>query len=270
VAAGSASLKQLVEELNPGIACSYLRHGVFLNPPEEVRTPNRDRPLALTYFGKLDDSAKGVLIFPEIWRVLKEAHIPFRWTIIGSGPDENILRERMTEAVRLGEVAFHPHVPHRELGRWIQRHDVYLLTSRREAGPLTLLEAMGYGLVPICADIPCLVQEVITSQNGFRVNPAVPNAYVAPLAQLHQNRELLEEMSKAARRAVETGYSEVEMARRYVDFVQKYAPNHPASEWPARIRVKPILAPGTFRPRALIPRPLRRLVKQISFVAHRN
>ena len=100
-------------------------------------------------------------MLPEIWSVLKHRNISIRWTIHGQGPDEAALRRGLAEASQAGEVNFSPPVPLNQLGDMIRRHDVFIVTSRHEAGPITLVEAMGHGLVPVCADIPCLIQEMV-------------------------------------------------------------------------------------------------------------
>jgi glycosyltransferase involved in cell wall biosynthesis len=229
-----------VKEILPGTPCTYLQHGIFLNGADRVRRANPNQPLKIIFFGRLDQASKGVRIFPEIWRELKMLQFPFQWTIHGTGPDEGFLRAHLAEAEKNGEVIFSKPVVHKELGNIIRAHDVYLLTSIHEAGPLTLLEAMGYGLVPVCGDIPCLLQEVITPENGFRVPPKDVASYVAAIAKFNRDRELLEKMSKRARATVETGFTEEAMARRYVDYLQAI-PKVPFIPWPDRIAVKPML-----------------------------
>jgi glycosyltransferase involved in cell wall biosynthesis len=262
IVAVAASIRDHIVEHYPGIPCEYLQHGVFLNPPELVRQPNPDQPLRLLFFGRFDELSKRVSMFPEVWRGLHEAKLPFRWTIHGQGPQEAYLRERLAAGVQAGEIVFSKPVPHDQLGEIIRQHDVYLLTSRHEAGPLTLLEGMGYGLVPVCADIPCMLREVIKPDNGFRVEPTATEQYVAAISKLHQDRRLLEQMSRAARQTVEQDFSEVAMARRYLAFVQKHLPSPPKVTWPGHIKPQPIIHTRSARFRLPLRR-VRRLAKRL-------
>jgi glycosyltransferase involved in cell wall biosynthesis len=266
VVAVAANIEAHIHQHYPETPCNYLRHGVFLNPPEKIRAANADRPLKIIYFGRLEHSAKRVRIFPQIWSELKRAGIPFQWTIHGTGPDEPFLREQLADAEQSGEVIFSKPVPHDQLGEIIRQHDIYLLASVHEAGPLTLLEAMGYGLVPVCADIPCLLQEVIAPNNGFKIKPDDASAYASAIGQLHHDREKLEAFSKAARFTVETGFSERAMAQRYLEFIHTNTPAHPSVAWPRQINVKPMLRTANPIMSSRPFRSLRRLVKSVNSI----
>jgi len=138
-----------------------------------------------------------------------------------------------------------------------------MLASDNEGGPLTLLEAMTLGLIPVCGDIPCLVQEVVSSENGFRVPRNVPVAYAEIVARLHQDRPLLERLSAAARQAITTHFTVEAMAQRYVNFftanVRTVTPN---PSWPKRIEPKVMRGADSHWLSLPVLRPLRRLVKQ--------
>src|SRR6185312_7362306 len=110
---------------------------------------------------------KGTRLFPDIIKELHQRKVPFRWAIYGNGPDEGYVRESLAAEIQAGNVVVSPHVPREELFRTIRKHDVFIMASDHEGGPLTLLEAMSVGLVPICHDTPCLVQEVVNPENGF-------------------------------------------------------------------------------------------------------
>jgi hypothetical protein len=120
------------------------------------------------------------------------------------------------------------------------------MASDVEGGPLTLLEAMSLGLVPVCNDIPCLVQEVINSKNGFCISRSAEN-YAEVITALHKDRPGLEQLSAMARKTIGEEYTLEAMARRYVSFLETL-PARKNAEWPARIRPRPMLsASGTLR-----------------------
>jgi glycosyltransferase involved in cell wall biosynthesis len=266
VVAVAANIAAYIREHFPNTPCSYLRHGVLLNAPEKIRAANPSGPLKIIYFGRLEDSSKRVRIFPQIWAELRKVGVPFEWTIHGTGPDEQFLRENLAEAERSGEVVFSKPVPYDQLGEIIRKHDVYLLTSVHEAGPLALVEAMGYGLVPVSADIPCLLQEVLAPNNGFKIKPDDPFSYAAAINQLHKNRQMLEAFSRAARSTVERDFSEAAMARRYLDFVNRHPRPSAPITWEKEIQVQPILQSTNSILTARPFRPLRRLLKNVNSI----
>jgi glycosyltransferase involved in cell wall biosynthesis len=240
-------LREDMRRLDPEFPITYLAHGIPI--PEDIapRSSNTNGPLRLLYYGRFENASKGVRLFPEIAAALKQRRIPFVWTLHGIGPDEQYLKQTLANEVREGHVIFSKPVSYKELPNLVRSHDVYMLASINEGGPLTLLESMALGLVPICGDIPCLVREVITAQNGFRVPRDKPDAYAQAIGALNENRDLLEQLSAAARKTITGHFSSEAMAKRYIAFLDSFRPGE-NTEWPARIRPRPIQgSSGTLR-----------------------
>jgi glycosyltransferase involved in cell wall biosynthesis len=225
-----------------------------------------DGPLRIIFFGRLQESQKRVRIFPKIYQGLKDAGVEFHWRIHGTGPEEQFLHKELSRGVACGDVSFSRPVQHEGLTEIIGQNDVYLLTSAHEAGPLTLLEGMAHGLVPVCGDIPCLVSEVITSDMGIRVPFENANAYVQGLAELASNRGRLEEMSRKAKQKIDESFSADAMAGRYVAFLENHTPVDSLAPWPDRIMPDAILGVSNPFWYSRTGRLLRRIKKWMKFV----
>lgn len=236
----AAYLRDELKRLDPEFPCTYLAHGIPLPTKIAPRSQNLKDPLRLLYYGRLENASKGVRLFPEIIAALNRRKIPFTWTIHGCGPDEAFLKKALAKDMLKGQVVFSSPVGFNELQNLVRKHDVYLLASTNEGGPLTLLEAMSLGLIPVCGDIPCLIQSVITPENGFRVPRDQPNAYAEAIGRLHESRALLERVSLAARETITNHYSAEAMAQRYLSFLKLLGVPKQAA-WPAQIEPKPIL-----------------------------
>jgi glycosyltransferase involved in cell wall biosynthesis len=256
-------LKEALSKLAPDLPSVYLSHGVPV-PSVAPRAPNPKGPLRLLYYGRLDNISKGVKIFPEIVSALKRRAIPFVWTIHGTGPDEQYLKKILSLDVLQGHVCFSQPVGYDKLPNIIRNHDVYLLASVNEGGPLTLIESMSLGLVPVCGDIPCLIQEVITTENGFRVPRHNPESYAEAVFKLHTDRQLLESMSQCAIKTITASFSSVAMARRYISFLQSFPASTKCPVWAERIRPQQILGQSKLKYSSLA-RVARRIVKKLSF-----
>lgn len=256
-------LREDMRQLDPQFPCTYLAHGIPLPNgvlPRAAADPSA--PLKLLYYGRLENASKGVRLFPEIVAALKRRQIPFCWTIHGYGPEEEYLKTALTDEVHAGRVRFSSPIPYQQLPALVRQHDVYLLASTNEGGPLTLLESMALGLVPVCGDIPCLMQQVITPANGFRVPRAEPDAYARAIGTLHADRELLEKMSWAAKQTIVADFSAEAMARRYVSFLESIAAPTENILWPKKIQVQSILGSNPFFQTGLM-RMARRIMKRI-------
>jgi glycosyltransferase involved in cell wall biosynthesis len=214
---------------------TYVQLGIPIPKNVAPRKRNLNSPLRLIYYGRLEENGKGVRIFPEIASALKERNVRYTWTIQGTGSEENYLRHALAAEMREGTVRFSAPVPHEVLPSVVRAHDIYILTSTNEGGPLTLLESMALGLVPVCGDIPALVQDVVTFDNGFRVPRADADAYAERISKLDADRNLLERMSGAARKTITETFSNESMARRYAKLFDSLAKTNASRVWPEKI-----------------------------------
>ena len=259
----SPYLKEALRKDAPNLPCTYLAHGIPI-PLIPSRAPNLENPLRLLYYGRLENLSKGVKIFPQIVASLKQRQIPFVWTIQGYGPEEQFLKRSLASDIQNRRVVFSQPVSYDKLPRIIQNHDVYMLASTNEGGPLALLESMSLGLVPVCGDIPCLIQEVITTENGFRVPRGNPHAYAEAVFKLHRDRKLLESMSQAAKKTITCDFSSEAMARRYITFLQTLPAPTKCPVWIKQIQPQPVLGQSKFR-YCILARKVRRIIKGLSF-----
>ena len=214
---------------------TYIQLGIPIPNNIAPRESNFSGPLRLIYYGRLEDDSKGVSMFPKIAAALKRRRVRYQWTIQGTGPKESYLRHALADEIREGTVLFSAPAASKLLPSIVRTHDIYILTSTNEGGPLTLLESMALGLVPVCGNIPALVQEVINTDNGFRVPRADADAYAERISILDGDRDLLQRMSDAARRAITATFSHQSMARRYADLFDSLAKPGGSRVWLEKI-----------------------------------
>lgn len=260
----NSHLLQDIRRIVPQMKSSYLAHGIR-TPDEPPRRANPSAPLKLIYFGRLE-ACKGTRLFPEIIAALRQRKIAFQWTLHGSGPDEDWLRNHLAAEIAAGNVVLSSKVLQHELYSLVRQHDVFIMASDMEGGPLTLLEAMSLGLVPVCNEIPCMIQEVITPENGFRI-PRNPEAYAGTIALLSGDRPKLEQMSAAARKTITAQYTARAMAQRYVDFIASLTSSSAPVTWPGRIKPKPLRgfsAVGQMTQSVGLVRQARRILKRLN------
>lgn len=264
---GSAYLIPEVEAATPDLPCTCIPFGIPIPKSLHPRDPNPSDPLRLLYYGRVENVSKGVRLFPEIAQALNQRGIPFRWTIHGEGPEEAYLHEALRKEESAGQVRFSTPIPHDQLPALVRAHDIYLLSSTNEGGPMTLLESMILGLVPVCGDIPGLVQDVVRATNGFRVPREDAHAYAEAVGTLHHDRALLETLSQAARQAITELHSSDKMAERYLSVLRSSLGDAAAEvSWPEKIHPLPILdaSPWTFSPLGRLARRTQRLLRRLT------
>jgi glycosyltransferase involved in cell wall biosynthesis len=186
--------------------------------PPRRRTPVSGK-LRLLFAGRLEDRQKGVLDLPSIDRILVERGVDAQWTIVGSGPDEETLRQAWTSS----RVSFVGTKTHAEVFDIASEHDVFVLPTRWEGVPVALLEAMSVGLVPVVSRVESGVAEILTDGiTGLMPPVGDCGAFADAIAALHANRQKLESMSAAAAAYVEEHHDVRERTDAYQALFAQY------------------------------------------------
>lgn len=258
----SETMKRKVEALpeisRVRVAC--LPYGVPLPASGQMQERDLNRPLRIIYLGRLVENQKRVRLFPVILDRLKSSGIPFHWTLAGDGPEKEFL-ERTMKGSETQTVSFPGNIPYAGVPRVLSKHDVFLLASDHEGLPLSLLEAMGHGLVPVVSNVESGIPEVVDESTGRLVALNNVAGYADAIVWLHQHRDEMKLLSQNAREKVQRKFSVEAMTDRWLAaFPQNPSP---IGAWPADWKIKPMLAarhPIYFSPPI---RALRRLAAKL-------
>ena len=85
--------------------------------------------------------------------------------------------------------------------------DALVMTSRIEAGPASVLEAMACGIAAVASNTGIVPKIVTTGHNGFCLESGKADAFVAALRELEADRARCRLMGARARETVEHGWS---------------------------------------------------------------
>jgi glycosyltransferase involved in cell wall biosynthesis len=213
----SMTMKQKAEAMQEfaRLPTAYLPYGVPMSPEVKMAQACSHRPLRILYLGRLDREQKRAHLFPQIWEQLKASGIPCHWTIAGDGTEKNTLERAMQNAP--GQIVSFPgQIPYARVPELLREHDIFLLASDYEGLPLSLLEAMGGGLVPVVSQLPSGIPEVVDAGNGMLVPVDDVAGYARAIIHLHGHRDELAAKSAAARARVQTEFSVAAMTDRWL------------------------------------------------------
>lgn len=172
-------------------------------------------PLQLLFIGRICVS-KGMAHIYNGLKILKEQNIAFTFFLAGTGPDEKEYVEKF--AALLGKQFVFKGVVFGEAKTVLFKNcDVFLLPSLFEGLPMSLLETMSFGLVPLVTDVGSIKYAVTNGENGIMLgqNPAAEIAEA--VQQLSNNETLFERLSANAVKTVFKNY-DPEM---YIDKLNK-------------------------------------------------
>jgi glycosyltransferase involved in cell wall biosynthesis len=198
------------------VPVAYLPYGVPICPAAELPPRDAAAPLRILYLGRLAHEQKRVHLFPDILSQLRQSGMPFHWTIAGDGEERGFLEANMKTASLSQTVAFTGPVHYADVPALLKQHDVFLLASDYEGLPLSLLEAMGYGLVPVVSDLKSGIPEAVDESNGLLVPVKDVPGYAGAIVRLHEHRDELAAKSASAHARMQREFSAAAMADRWL------------------------------------------------------
>jgi glycosyltransferase involved in cell wall biosynthesis len=174
-------------ELDGDDAESFMIHRDYAVP---------SRPLRVLFLGRLDRQ-KGLERVVESIRIAKLRGLNFEWKIVGGNVVDS--SEAMSEMVEIideyGLPPVHEPVLISKLYAWA---DVLLIPSHWEGLPLTIIEAMRLGCVPLATDVGAVTEIVNHNIDGIVLEQFDPNTCVDSLVSLFYDGIRLRELSEAA------------------------------------------------------------------------
>ena len=137
---------------------------------------------------------KNVFMYAEIGRVLKTRNFSYKMTIVGYGPLENKLRERIVayqiqDSVILLGMQNDPKPYYKEA-------DIYIHPADKEGFGITVAEAMSAGLPVIVSDRGGVPELVNHMEDGIIVDAYNPHEWADYIITLWNDRELYDKLSK--------------------------------------------------------------------------
>jgi glycosyltransferase involved in cell wall biosynthesis len=197
-------------------------------PEDGYVSPASDRETRydLLWVGRLAPE-KAPLRFVEAVAALEARGRSVSAVVVGDGA----LREAVADAVERHGVADSV-----DLAGWVddprefyERSRLCLLTSERDALPLTLLEAMASGVVPVVTPVGNVPDVVDDGENGRVVREGTPEAFADVVGALLDDSETYDRMARAAP-AVRDRYSTAALVEDWADVLRAMEVSTPEPE----------------------------------------
>ncbi|WP_144920823.1 glycosyltransferase family 4 protein [Halorubrum salsamenti] len=165
------------------------RTAILANPVEADRFPRRDdveRPYDLLWVGRLTAEKRPVL-FVDVVAAVAERYPSVRAVIIGDGPLSVAVTKRIAHH-ELEDVIDTPGWID-DPAPWYADASIFALTSERDALPLTLIEAMASGTVPVAPAVGNVADLIVDDWNGQIVDPTTVEGFATAIDGLLRSPE---------------------------------------------------------------------------------
>ena len=181
-----------------------------------------NKPITIGYIGRIA-STKGMDYLLEACAILKRQHIPFTLKLAGSEEIHNQYIPQFKSALN-EQFEYCGIVSGSSKTEFLKSIDVFVLPSYFEGLPISLLECMSYGVVPITTNVGSISEYVQDGQNGIFIKVKDSQAIVEAILKLMQNKNLISEYGKQAKATVFSRLS----PGMYIDKLNKLYQGSPA------------------------------------------
>ena len=123
------------------------------------------------------------------------------------GGIEGPFRERVAEYIQSGNMAHYNTVPQKDLPKYYELGDLFLLPAYEEGMAMVLLQAMASGLPILASHNSGAGMAVTHGEEGFLFEPESVQQYIEAIDKFLTNPELIESMGMKARKKIESGFS---------------------------------------------------------------
>ena len=211
------------QHLNAQMVTSIL-NGV--NLPGEIPQDYKkcaDRPKDILFVGRIDNRQKAVFLIPDIVLYLLKRGIKASITMVGDGPDFEELKQRVEDRSLSEFIHLSGQVAPEKVSEYYFTHKILLLPSNFEGHPLTLMEAMAHGCVPVASLLPqCTDTCVEHGKSGYLLDVGKVNEFGHSIWELLSYGELLNNMSKNALERAKENFSSDLAHQQYLELLKSF------------------------------------------------
>jgi len=159
----------------------------------------------------------------KIAKAIREKTSRVSFNLAGDGPERPKLHALIQQYRLNGTFVLKGHL--KDMSAFYQGLDLYLNTSIHEGIPMSVLEAMAHGLPVIAPKVGGFAEIVDNGVDGYLLSERDPRDFAEKCLILHENKEMWQQMSQAARQKVVREFSMENMARKYYNLYLKVTNN---------------------------------------------
>lgn len=188
---------------------SVLPNCVDLQDAKEYEAENvpkdKNRPLNIGYLGRIEPN-KGISEMLAACLELAKEGVSFHLTLAGKEQTAGEYLPRFTH--RLGNRFTYAGVVSGQRKRdFLRSLDVFLMPTYFEGLPMSLLECMSYGIVPVVTPVGSIPQVVADGVNGLMIRVKDVQSIVEAIRRLSEDRNLTDRLGSEARRTIFARFS---------------------------------------------------------------
>lgn len=212
---------QVIRERFGAKDVSSLPNCVDLHGAESFQREVSHEVLNIGYLGRIAET-KGMGYLLAACGHLKRENVPFTLYLAGKEEREGEYLPRF-ERLLDDRLKYAGVVSGKEKTDFLKLLDIFVLPSYFEGLPMSLLECMSFGVVPLTTAVGSIPQYVKDGDNGLFIEKKDAETIVSQIKRLNDNRDLLSLLGSRAKETVFKQFSPSEYVKRLNALYQKTA-----------------------------------------------
>lgn len=204
----SEEWKEKLSQIVPESMITIIENYSILHEDALEQRLNRKCNNTVLFLGELG-KRKGCYDIPTVVREVKKEIPDVKFILAGAGSeaDEKAIRQLVEENGVSENVVFPGWVRGDEKDRLLREVDVFFLPSYSEGMPMSVLDAMGYGLPVVSTNVGGIPKIVHDGENGYCCDAGNIRVYSDSILRILGDEELRMVMSRASLDVVVNNYS---------------------------------------------------------------
>lgn len=182
------------------------------------------KQMRLLFLARIEKE-KGILETIEAFQRLSGRYPSLQLAIAGDGPFMDETRKFVNRIGLKEKVVFLGYVRGEEKKSIFLHSDVYILPTYREGMPISVLEAMAFGLPVVTRPVGGLKDIFINGEHGFLTGSKNPEVIASLIEKIILDKELREKMSITVHKYAKERFMAAEVAKRLEDIYMKSVNN---------------------------------------------
>lgn len=159
---------------------------------------NSNSILQIGYAGRLEVFEKRMDILLKLLDELENSNVVYQFNIAGSGTFENEIMNHIKTKKLQGKVRMYGQLDRIQMGKFWSEQDIAVNVSDNEGRPISNLEAMIYGAVPVVTNTIGSLEDVVNEINGYIVPLEDYKMMAEKIVYLSDHKKVLKRMSEKA------------------------------------------------------------------------
>ncbi len=211
----SSRTRDQVASINPALADrAHVIHNTSVEDADVLPRGRRDSSerLRIVYTGRLVQYQKRILDFVPLADELEALGVDFTIDLIGTAPPHDeaatLLPQRAARHLERGNMRLLGRLSHPEVLAELRAGDLFVLLSDFEGLPLSLVEAMASGCVPVVAEMQSGISEVLVpDENGLIVRGRDYASWARTIRDLWRDGARLTAMAERAQQTIRSSFT---------------------------------------------------------------